>query len=160
MNHGIQYVSICWTFVFVSHCIFPDRCTAEVNAQMHEHCQSTCRLFIQCFFQYFFMGRGPQMYAVGGHLVSIWDYTTIDFWSGLDNPSDLDLANAYAIIPQLTSDPVSHTHQRPRVEELAKRPCHSITYSVYNSQVSRFAYKHIRLMLCLPSLQPCCPHDD
>ena len=29
-------------------------------------------LFIQCFFQYFFIGCDPQMYTVGGHLVSIW----------------------------------------------------------------------------------------
>ena len=38
-------------------------------------------------------------------------YTTIDFWSGLAHASDLDLVTAYATIPQLTSDPVSHTHQ-------------------------------------------------
>ena len=76
MNHGIHYASICWTFVFISHCILPDHCTAEVNAQMHDHCQSTCR-FVSNVFQYFFVGRDPPGY-----------YTTIDFWSGLDNPSD------------------------------------------------------------------------
>ena len=160
MNHGVHYVSICWTFAFVSHCILPDRCTAEVNYQMHDHCQSTFRLFIQFFFQYFFIGRDTQTYTVGGHLVSIWapprllyhkwllirswqpirsrfgqrprNYTAINFWSGLANPSDLDLVNSHATIPQLTSDPVLTTHQRPRVVELAKCPCHSITCSVYN----------------------------
>ena len=95
------------------------------------------------FFQYFFIGCDPQMYTFGGHLVSIWEpprllyhnwflirsrtpirsrfghrppyYTTIDFWSGLAHPSDLDLVTAHAIIPQLTSNPISHTHQMPRV---------------------------------------------
>ena len=167
MNHGIHYVSNCWTFVFVSHCILPDRCTAEVNAQMHDHCQSTCRLLYPMFFQHFFIACDPQMYIVGGHLVSIWapprlfyhnwflipsrtpiifrfghrprhythnwllirprtpirsrfghrprHYTTIDFWSDLEHPSDLGLVTTHAIIPQLTSNPVSHTHQMPRV---------------------------------------------
>ena len=56
MNHGIHYVSVCRTFVFVSRCTLPDRCKAEANAQMHDHRQSTCRLFfIQCvFFGIFF----------------------------------------------------------------------------------------------------------
>ena len=68
------------------------------------------------FFQYFFVGRDPQMYTVGGHLVSIWAppgllchnwflirsrtpimsrfghrpgyYTTMDFWSRLGYPSE------------------------------------------------------------------------
>ena len=40
---------------FVSHCTLPDRCTAEANAQMQHHCQSTCRLFYpMCFLQYSF----------------------------------------------------------------------------------------------------------
>ena len=54
--------------------------------------------------------------------------------------SCLDLVTAHAIIPQLISDPVSHTHQVPRVALLAKYPCYSSTCSVYNilSQVGRF----------------------
>ena len=108
-----HYVSNCWTFVFVSHCIL----TAEVNAQMHDHCQSTCRLFFQCFFSIFSLdATDPEMYTVGGHLVSIWSpptllyhnwllirsrtpirsrfrhrpryYTIIDLWFGLAHPSD------------------------------------------------------------------------
>ena len=57
-----------------------------------------------------------------------------------EHPSDLDLVTAHATIPQLTSDPVSHTHQMPRVALLAKCPCYSSTCSVYNilSQVGRF----------------------
>ena len=43
------------------------------------------------------------------------NYTIIDFWSGLDNPSDLDLVIAHAIMSQLTSDQVSTTHQMPKV---------------------------------------------
>ena len=39
----------------------------------------------------------------------------VDFWSSLDNPSDLDLVIAHAIISQLTSDQVSTTHQMPKV---------------------------------------------
>ena len=70
--------------------------------------------FYPMFFQYFFVGRDPQMYTVGSHHVSIWApsrllyhnwlpirsrqpirsrfghrpryYTTLDFWSGLAHP--------------------------------------------------------------------------
>ena len=75
-------------------------------------------LLIHFFFfsSIFFIGCDPQMYTVGGHQISIWStltqlyhdwllirsrqpirsrfghrpryYITIDFWSGLDNPSD------------------------------------------------------------------------
>ena len=38
---------------FVSHCTLPDRCTAEANAQMHDHFQLTCR-FPGIFFPMFF----------------------------------------------------------------------------------------------------------
>ena len=115
MNHGIHYVSNCWTFVFGSHCILPGRCTEEVNAQMHDHCQSTCRLFIQCFFSIFSLDA-----TLKGILLAVilsrfrhhpGYYTTIIFWSGLAHPSDLDLVTAHAIIPQLTSDPILNTHQ-------------------------------------------------
>ena len=165
-DDGIHYVSICRTFVFVSHCILPDRCTAEANAQMHDHCQSTCRLFfIQCFFSIFSLDA--TLKTVGGHLVSIWApprllyhnwylirsrtpirsrfghhpryYTTIDFWSGLAHPSDAKSS----VISQMS---LSQYHMS----------------GVYNilSQVGRFAFKHIRLMSCLMSLQSCCPHDE
>ena len=38
------------------------------NAHMHDHCQSTCRLLFIFFL--FFIGCDPQMYTVGGRLVS------------------------------------------------------------------------------------------
>ena len=91
MNHGIHYVSICWTFVFVSHCMLPDRCTAEVNAQMRDHCQSTCRFVSNVFSVFFHWMRPSDVYC----------------WRS----SCLDLGTARVIIPQLTSDPVSTTHQ-------------------------------------------------
>ena len=61
-------------------------------------------VFYPMFFSNFSLDATLKMYTVGSHLVS----------SGLDNPSDLDLITAHAIIPQLTSDSVSHTHQMPR----------------------------------------------
>ena len=137
MNHGIHHVSICWTFVFVSHCILPDRCRAEVNAQMHDHCRSTCRLIHPMFFSVFFHWMRP---------------SNVYCWRS----SCLDLGTTRVIIPQLISDPVSNTHQisiwspptllhhkftsdrvsqthqMPRVVKWFKCPCHSITCSVYN----------------------------
>ena len=167
MNYGINYVSICRTLVFVSHRILPDHCTAEANAQTHDHCQSTCRPFLSNVFAVFFHWMRP---------------SNVYCWRS----SCLDLGTTRVIIPQLISDPVSNTHQisiwspptllhhkftsdrvsqthqMPRVVKWFKCPCHSITCSVYNilSQVGRFAYKHIRLMSRLLSLQPCCPHDE
>ena len=112
MNHGIHYVSNCWTFVFVSRCILPGRCTAEVNAQMHDHCQSTCRLFIQCFFSIFSLDATLQCTLLAvilsrfGHRPSY--YTAIDFWSNLEHPSDLELVTTHAIIPQLIPGICTH----------------------------------------------------
>ena len=96
MNYGINYVSICRTLVFVSHRILPDHCTAEANAQTHDHCQSTCRPFLSNVFAVFFHWMRP---------------SNVYCWRS----SCLDLVTAQAIIPQLTSDSVSHTHQMPRV---------------------------------------------
>ena len=66
-------------------------------------------------------------------------YTTIDFWFGLAHPSDAKSS----VISQMS---LSQYHMS----------------GVYNilSQVGRFAFKHIRLMSCLMSLQSCCPHDE
>ena len=113
MNHGRHYVSVCRTFAFVFHCTLPDRCTAEANAQMHDHCQSTCRLFYPTIFQYFFHWMRP---------------SNVFCWRS----SCLDLVTAQAIIPQLTSDSVSNTNQMPRVVWSAKCSCHNISCSVYN----------------------------
>ena len=44
----------------------------------------------------------------------------------------LDSVTAQAIIPQLTYDSVSNTHQMPRVVWSAKCPCRSIACLVYN----------------------------
>ena len=75
--------------------------------------------FYPIFFSIFFIGCDSQMYTVGGHQISFGqrprNYTIIDFWSGLDNPSDLDLVTAHATILQLTFDQVSTTHQIPKV---------------------------------------------
>ena len=60
-------------------------------------------VFYPMFFSNFSLDATLKMYTDGSHLVS----------SGLDNPSDLDLITAHAIIPQLTSDPVSNTHEIP-----------------------------------------------
>ena len=146
MNHGIHYASVCRTFVFVSHCILPDRCTADANAQMHDHCQSTCRLLYPMFFQYFF------------------DWITLKFnycW----RPSCLDLATAQDFIPQLTPDSVSNTHQMPRavnhLDVLVTLLCPWWIIIIHClRQVCRFAYQHTRLMSRLSSLQPCCSHRE
>ena len=78
--------------VFVFHCILPDRCRAEVNAQMHDHCRSTCRLIHPMFFSVFFHWMRP---------------SNVYCWRS----SCLDLGTTRVIIPQLISDPVSNTHQ-------------------------------------------------
>ena len=66
-------------------------CTAEVNAQMHDHCQSTCRFISNVFSVFFRWTRPSNVYC--------------------RQSSCLDLGTAQGMISQLTSDPVSTTHQ-------------------------------------------------
>ena len=79
---------------FVSHCTLPDRCTAEANAQMQHHCQSTCRLFYpMCFLQYSFSLDATLKFILLAVILCWFGhrpgyYTTIDFWFGLERPSD------------------------------------------------------------------------
>ena len=116
----VHLLNVCLSLplhTLVSHCILPDRLHSSqcLNARS---LSVNLSLFIQ-FFSVFFVGCDSQIYTVGGHQISFGqrprNYTIIDFWSGLDNPSDLDLVIAYAIISQLTSDQVSTTHQMPKV---------------------------------------------
>ena len=100
---------------------------------MHDYCRSTCPLLSLFFFLVFFIECDPEMYTVGGCLVSTSVTaqavmcTTIDFWFGLEHPSDANWC-----VPQLTSDSVSNTHQMPSVVWSAKCPCRSKTCLVYN----------------------------
>ena len=125
-----QLLNVC----LVSHCILPDRLHSRGQCLNARSLSVNLSLFIQFFFQYFFVGRDPQKvycrqssYLDLGtarviipvsttHQISIWStptqlyhnwlliwsrqpirsrfghrtryYITIDFWSGLDNPSD------------------------------------------------------------------------
>ena len=66
-------------------------CTADVNAQMHDHCQSTCRFLSSVFSVFFRWTRPSNVYC--------------------RQSSCLDLDTVRVVVPQLTSDPVSTTHQ-------------------------------------------------
>ena len=100
MNHDIHYVSICWTFVFVSHCILPDRLHSRRQCPNARSLSVNLSLFIQCFFSIFSLDAtlkcilSAVILSRFGHRPGY--YTTIDFRSGLDNPSDLDLVTAHA----------------------------------------------------------------
>ena len=174
MNRGIHYASVWWTFVFVSHCILPDRLHSRGQCPNARSLSVNSSFFIQCF-SVIFRWMRPSKCILSAvilshpvsttHQISIWSpptllyhnwllmrsrtpirsrfdhrpryYITIDFWSGLAHPSDAK-SN---IISQMSFSQY-------------------YMFGVQLSQVGRFAYKCIRLMSCLLSLQPCCPHGE
>ena len=126
MDHGIHYVSACRTFVFLSHCTLPYRCTSEADAHMHDHCQSTCRFLPLFFFNIFPLDATLPCILLAvvlswfGHRPSY--YTTSDPWFGLENPSDFKSS----VISQISLSPSgrslclrAHTTQVTPVEPSA-----------------------------------------
>ena len=105
MNRGIHYASVWWTFVFVSHCILPDRLHSRGQCPNARSLSVNSSFFIQCFFSIFSIDAILKCIMLAvilsrfGHHPGY--YTTIDFWSGLEYPSDLDLVTAHAITPQI-----------------------------------------------------------
>ena len=111
----VHYVSVCRTLVLVSHGTLRYRCTSEAQCPYARSLSVNLSRFHPVFFLHYF----PSHWMRSSNLCWWRSYC-------------LDSVTAQAIIPQLTYDSVSNTHQMPRVVWSAKCPCRSIACLVYN----------------------------
>ena len=59
MNHGIHYVSVCRTLVFLSHCTLRYRCTSEAQCSYARSLSVDMSPFIQLFIVFFLHWMWP-----------------------------------------------------------------------------------------------------